>query len=135
MRFIEQLQDAMKKQIANRKARSQLILQLAQDNANEDCRKIIDALPKENPSLEDMINACPKVVTGSHNMDMFANTITAAVKQTPHCYRCGQQGRVKVNWSHQSIPQGTFQRQPQMYWTQVVSDQRPNMVCPALRPA
>lgn len=75
-----------------------------------DCRKIIDALPKENPSLEDMINACAKVGTGSHNMDMLANTIIAAVKQTPHCYRCGQ-GHVRANCPQQSTPQGTFQGQ------------------------
>ncbi|RMC21723.1 hypothetical protein DUI87_02592 [Hirundo rustica rustica] len=48
----------------------------------------------KNPSLEDMINACAKVGTGSHNMDMLANTIMAAVKQTPHCFKCGQQGHI-----------------------------------------
>lgn len=50
----------MEKQIANSKARNQLILQLARENANKDCRKVTDALPKVNPSLEEIINACAK---------------------------------------------------------------------------
>lgn len=53
MQFIEYLQDAMEKQIINSKARGQLILQLARDNTNKDCRKIRDALPNENPSQEE----------------------------------------------------------------------------------
>ncbi|KAL2303205.1 hypothetical protein Nmel_010669, partial [Mimus melanotis] len=71
------------------------ILQSARDNAIEDCRKIIDALPKENPSLGHMINPCAKVGTSSHNMGMLANIITASVKSTPQCYKSGQQGHLK----------------------------------------
>lgn len=102
--FIERLQDAVEKQIANSDTRSLLILRLARDNANEDCRKIIDALPKENLSLEDMINACAKVGTMSHSMDMLANAMAAAMKtfhkQTLRCYKCEQQGHMKVNPYH-----------------------------------
>lgn len=97
----------MKKQIANGEARSQLILQLAQDNVNQDCKKVIDALPKDNPYLEEMINAFAKVGTGSYNVDLLANSITAAMKLTPCCYK----GHLKVNCPHKSIPQGTFQGQ------------------------
>ncbi|KAL2305551.1 hypothetical protein Nmel_007546 [Mimus melanotis] len=52
------------------------------DNASEDSRKAIDSLPKKNPSLEEMINACVNVRTGSYNMDMLANSITAAMWTT-----------------------------------------------------
>lgn len=115
MQFIERLQDAVEKQIANSDTRSLLIVRLAQDNANEDCKQIIDALPKENPSLEDMINACTKVGTVSHSMDMLANAMAAAMKplhkQTLRCYKCGQQGHMKVNCPYQSIPRRMFQGQ------------------------
>lgn len=100
----------MEKQIANSEAMGQLILQLAQDNANQDCRKVTEALPKDNPSLEETINGFAKVGTGSCNMGLLANSITAAVKPTPHCYKCGQ-GHSKVNCPHKSIPQRTFQGQ------------------------
>lgn len=39
MQFIELMQDAMEKQIATNDAKVQLILQLAIDNSNDDCRK------------------------------------------------------------------------------------------------
>lgn len=97
MQFTERLQDAMENQIANSNARSLLIVRLAQDNANEDCSKIIDALPEENPSLEDMINACAKVGTISHSMAMLANAMAAAMKplheETLRCYKCGWTAR------------------------------------------
>ncbi|KAL2295251.1 hypothetical protein Nmel_018414 [Mimus melanotis] len=97
MHFIERLQDTMEKQIANEDARNHVLLQLAQDNANEDCRKIISALPKENPSLEEIINACTRVGTALHNMDMLANSFAAALRLRVHCFICGQPGHVKAN--------------------------------------
>lgn len=108
MQFIEDLQDAMEKQIAYSKARNQLIIQLAQDNPNEDCRKAIYLLSKENLSLEEMINACAKVGTESYNMDLLANSLTSAVRLTLHWYRCGQQGHRKANCPHKSILLGHF---------------------------
>lgn len=57
----------MEKQIINTEVRKQLILQLAKDNANEDCWKILELLPNENPSLDEMINACNNTfINGLH---------------------------------------------------------------------
>ncbi|KAL2309112.1 hypothetical protein Nmel_005294, partial [Mimus melanotis] len=53
---MERLRDAVDKQITNNDAISQLILQLAWDNANEDCKRAINLLPKENPSLNRLID-------------------------------------------------------------------------------
>lgn len=87
----------MEKQTVNIETRSNLILQLAKDNANEDCWRIIELLPNENPSPDEMINACTKVRSNSHNMSLLADSVAAAVKLTPRCYRCGQQDHLKVN--------------------------------------
>lgn len=51
LQFTERLQDAVEKQIAHAEVRNHLILQLAKDNANEDCGKVIEVLPNENPSV------------------------------------------------------------------------------------
>lgn len=49
---------------------------------SKDCRKIIDALAKEDPPLEDTINICTKIGIGSYNIGMLANSITAPAKLT-----------------------------------------------------
>lgn len=111
LQFIERLQDAMEKQITNIEARNHLILQLARDNANEDCQKIIELLPNESLSLNDMINACSKVGSHSHNMILLADSIAAAVRASPQYYKCGQQGRLKMNCPCKSASMGTCQGQ------------------------
>lgn len=88
----------MKKQITNIEARNQLILQLTKDNANEDCQKIIELLPNENLSLNEMINACAKVGSQSHNAALLANSIVIAVKLALQCCKCGQQGHFRTNF-------------------------------------
>lgn len=79
IQFIERLRDAMDKQMINNDARNQLILQLAWDNANEDCKRAIDLLPKENPSLSESIDVCAKVRTDSYNMALLADSFAATV--------------------------------------------------------
>ncbi|TRZ08878.1 hypothetical protein HGM15179_018227, partial [Zosterops borbonicus] len=51
-----------------------------EDNDNEDCQKVIELLRNENPSLNELINACAKVGSNSHNMTMLADSIAASVK-------------------------------------------------------
>lgn len=80
----------MEKQIVNAEIRNNLVLQLAKDNANEDCQKVIELIPNENPSLNDLINACAKVRSDTHKMTMLADSITPIVKVTPQCFKCGQ---------------------------------------------
>ena len=69
----------------------------------------MNALPQENPSLEEMINARAKVA--SHNMDMLANSITAALRLRVHCFNCGQQGHMKANCPKKSASQKKAQGQ------------------------
>ncbi|KAF4791168.1 hypothetical protein TURU_133462 [Turdus rufiventris] len=86
-------------------------MKLARDYASEECRKIINTLPKENPSLEEMINACAKVGTASHNMEVLANSFAAAVIPRVQCFNCGQQGHVKANYPYKSTLQKKVQGQ------------------------
>lgn len=59
-----------------------------------------------------MIKACIKVESGSHNIDILANTKKVnTLKVTPQCYRCGQQGHMKMNCPHKSASSGKFQGQ------------------------
>lgn len=72
----------MEKQIVNNDAKNQLILLLTRDNANEDCRKATDLLPRENPSLNEMINACAKAGTVSYKMVLLADFLAAAMSSS-----------------------------------------------------
>lgn len=97
MQFIECLRDAMENQVADDYAKNLLILQLARDNTNDECTKAIDLLPKENPTLEEMINTCAKVGNVSHQITMLAESIATVAKVTHHCSRCRQQGHGKTD--------------------------------------
>lgn len=72
-----------------------------------------------------MINACAKVGSESYNMSLLADCIAAAVKLTYQCYRCGQQGQLRVNCPHKPTLVGTFQGQRDVnidsYWWETQS--------------
>ncbi|XP_050830686.1 uncharacterized protein LOC108964007 [Serinus canaria] len=110
--FIERLKDAMEKQIANDEAKNLLIRALARSNANEDCKKAIDLLPRRNPSLDEMIDACAEVGTVSYEMTLLVSSLAAAL--LPKCYGCGQLGHMKANCPRRYQSWGTHQRQRAM---------------------
>ncbi|XP_037994398.1 uncharacterized protein LOC119701599 [Motacilla alba alba] len=104
--FIERLKDALDKQIENDNAKKLLMLLLAQSNANEDCRKAIDLLPRENPSLDEMIQACAEVGTPSY---LLADSLAAALRSW-QCYGCGQLGHIKAYCPYRYNSLGTRQQ-------------------------
>uniref|UniRef100_A0A8C8E6V1 CCHC-type domain-containing protein n=1 Tax=Otus sunia TaxID=257818 RepID=A0A8C8E6V1_9STRI len=71
----------------------------ATDNANEDCRRVIAVLHSANPSFVEMIDACSKVGTATHQMETLAKTVAVAVRGDRPCYGCGQTGHFKKNCS------------------------------------
>ncbi|XP_056179595.1 endogenous retrovirus group K member 6 Gag polyprotein-like [Falco biarmicus] len=85
--FVENLQHAVASQVFDPHLRDMLVRQLAKDNANIDCQKVIEGLPGE-PSLEAMISACDKVGTVEHKL-----TVLAAMQMK--CYSCGKLGHRK----------------------------------------
>ncbi|XP_064568381.1 endogenous retrovirus group K member 7 Gag polyprotein-like [Zonotrichia leucophrys gambelii] len=90
LQFAEKLAAAIEKQVDDETLREKLCVQLAKENANPDCRKIIDTLPGE-PTLSEMVTACSKVGSVEHKMAALA----AVLRPSAKCYNCGQQGHVK----------------------------------------
>ncbi|XP_057879888.1 endogenous retrovirus group K member 5 Gag polyprotein-like [Melospiza georgiana] len=90
LQFAEKLAAAIEKQVDDETLRDKLCVQLAKENANPDCRKIIDTLPGE-PTLSEMVTACSKVGSVEHKMAALA----AVLRPSAKCYNCGQQGHVK----------------------------------------
>ncbi|XP_030816934.1 endogenous retrovirus group K member 9 Gag polyprotein-like [Camarhynchus parvulus] len=65
--FVRKFADALEKQIEDDALREKLCKQLAQCNANSQCKRIIAALPG-SPSLVDMVNACAWVGSVGHTV-------------------------------------------------------------------
>lgn len=69
--FVEKIAAALEKQVEDDNLRQILCKKLAKDNANEDCRQIIEALLGD-PKLTDMVQACSKVGSVDYKMSALA---------------------------------------------------------------
>uniref|UniRef100_A0A8C3DMF3 Retroviral nucleocapsid Gag protein p24 C-terminal domain-containing protein n=1 Tax=Corvus moneduloides TaxID=1196302 RepID=A0A8C3DMF3_CORMO len=69
--FVEKVAASLEKQVEDDGLRQLLLRQLVRDNANEECRKIIDALPGD-PEVTDMVEACAKVGSGNQRRSALA---------------------------------------------------------------
>ncbi|XP_027526947.1 endogenous retrovirus group K member 21 Gag polyprotein-like [Neopelma chrysocephalum] len=92
LKFVEHIAVSLEKQVDDEVLRQALLKQLAKDNVNKNCQKIIDALPG-NPSVAHMVSACSKVGTMDHQMTALA----AILRPTPQCYNCNREGHLKAN--------------------------------------
>ncbi|KAJ7423429.1 hypothetical protein BTVI_09727 [Pitangus sulphuratus] len=99
--FVERLLAAIEKQVYDASLREVLVKQLARDNANADCQKIIDALPGD-PSLDDMVQACSKVGSVDHKMTALANAMAAVTTTGHRCASCSKKGYQKTEYSQKS---------------------------------
>ncbi|KAG8142865.1 hypothetical protein E2320_006052 [Naja naja] len=95
--FINRLQTALERQIQNQAARQELLIKLAFEHANEDCKKVLQPLSGNQ--------ACRVVGTTSHNMSALAAAITSSmpasntqvfpVVKHGNCFNCGKPGHFK----------------------------------------
>ncbi|TRZ11339.1 hypothetical protein HGM15179_015769 [Zosterops borbonicus] len=137
--FVERIAAALEKQVEDDTLRQILCKQLAKDNANDNCRKIIESLPGD-PTLTDMVQACSKVGSVDYKMSALAAVLQPAQK----CCGCGQQRHVKCKQKQSCVPR-TAQRSrgdggfrstgvSQVLWTACISNQRPQMTCTLILP-
>lgn len=71
LQFVEKIAASIEKQTDDENLRQVLCKELARDNENEDCQKIIEALPGD-PSVLEMVTVCSKVGTVQHKMAALA---------------------------------------------------------------
>ncbi|XP_058664046.1 endogenous retrovirus group K member 8 Gag polyprotein-like [Ammospiza nelsoni] len=95
LQFAEKLAAAIEKQVDDETLRDKLCVLLAKENANPDCRKIIDTLPGE-PTLSEMVTACSKrppvsalnqssPKLGALGRNQMGALGTPSAPQTPEC--------------------------------------------------
>ncbi|KAL2298254.1 hypothetical protein Nmel_015241 [Mimus melanotis] len=99
--FVEKIVAALEKQVEDDNLRQLLCKQLAKDNANVDCLKIIQALPGD-PSLTDMIQACATVGTIDHEITTIAAAVWQQQKLSGVVTRSKGKRMVKSRKSHSS---------------------------------
>lgn len=104
MDFVDRLQSAIEKQVENLTLREDMLKELAKANANESCKRIINALPfHPPPTLQQMIETCTRATnTEQHDTQMKRGGIPPPVtvlapaqqqnKQDWMCSRCGKKG-------------------------------------------
>ncbi|XP_061873531.1 uncharacterized protein LOC133628740 [Colius striatus] len=100
MTFLDRLRAALDR-IPNMSAevKAEIGLHLAVANANHDCKKILQALPR-TATLVDMIEACSRVGSSAHLAEAMATALKPLVQahkgdRRPKCFNCGKIGHVK----------------------------------------
>ncbi|PKU44836.1 endogenous retrovirus group k member 5 gag poly [Limosa lapponica baueri] len=99
IKFLDRLQNRVERQVDNRAARDILMKQLAFENANADCHKVLQTIKNANPSITEMIKACQEISPETHEMSLLADALstqlTVGAAQKADCYNCGKPGHLK----------------------------------------
>ncbi|XP_044865261.1 endogenous retrovirus group K member 21 Gag polyprotein-like isoform X3 [Mauremys mutica] len=96
--FVDRLKEAVQRQIDNPDAQVELLLRLAYEQSNADCRKILQTIiHRPNYTLADMLQACAEVGTQTHAMALLAGAIRQAPAGPGQASRAGGFGSTRVN--------------------------------------
>lgn len=94
--FLDRLKNSLEKQVDNKQVRALVFQQVAIENANADCQKVLRTL--QNPITEDMINACMNIGTHQHQITLAAQAFAVVSLNQQHlCYGCNQYGHICKN--------------------------------------
>lgn len=102
IKFIDRLKDTIDKQVDFPRAKEERLNKLAVSNANENCKKIIRALPPDpEPTIHQMVETCSRLTTTEHIVAMaagkgVAEAFVAQNKQNMQCCKCNELGHLKV---------------------------------------
>ncbi|XP_051654731.1 uncharacterized protein LOC127476184 [Manacus candei] len=77
-KFLDRLQASLERQIDNDEAREMLFKQFAYENANSDCRRALQSIPKRDQcTLAELVRACQDVGSVNHHTDSLATALAA----------------------------------------------------------
>uniref|UniRef100_A0ABM5GDA5 Gag polyprotein n=1 Tax=Pogona vitticeps TaxID=103695 RepID=A0ABM5GDA5_9SAUR len=92
--FVDKLKVAISRQLDNVEAQSELLLKLAYENANADCKKALrGVISKEPYELADMLRACAEVGSKAHEMALLAVALRGG---KGNCFNCKKPGHFKA---------------------------------------
>lgn len=86
----------------NEEAWEVLLKNLAIENANKDCQKVL--LPLFSPTLLEMVDMYSKIGTMQHQCNMMASAFTAMKLNSQHSFTCGRLGHLCWNCHNKKAP-------------------------------
>ncbi|CAM4538580.1 unnamed protein product [Lepidochelys olivacea] len=93
MDFTSRLQEAILRQVDDPAAVQEILLKMAVENANKDCRRALQAAQAAGVlELSDVLRACQNIGTQAHKAGVLAAALRKSGKEGKHCYRCGKEG-------------------------------------------
>ncbi|CAM5132864.1 unnamed protein product [Eretmochelys imbricata] len=105
MDFTNRLQEAILRQVANPAAAQEILLKTVVENANEDCRRALQAAQASGIlELSDMLQACQNIGTQAHKAGVLATALRKSGKEGKHCYRCGKEGHFQQECRSSTAP-------------------------------
>ena len=94
--FIDRLQEVIQKHIENQEAAYTLVLQLDYENANNDCKAVLNLLKLITTDISQFIKAFQNVGMEQHQTTLLAAAIRGKIK----CFNCGRLGH--THWECQN---------------------------------
>ncbi|XP_077669993.1 uncharacterized protein LOC144263152 [Eretmochelys imbricata] len=105
MDFTNRLQEAILRQVDSPAAAQEILLKMAVENANEDCRRALQAAQAAGIlELSDMLRACQNIGTQAHKAGVLAAALRKSGKEGKRCYRCGKEGTFSGSAAHRRRP-------------------------------
>lgn len=98
--FVDRLQEAIARQIDNDQAQNELLVKLAYENANTDCKRILTPIVhRQGYTLADMLTACAEVGSKHHEMALLAAALQGGrrpgTKPMGNCFNCNKPGHFR----------------------------------------
>ncbi|XP_068251415.1 endogenous retrovirus group K member 8 Gag polyprotein-like [Nyctibius grandis] len=98
--FIGHLQTALSRQIDDENAVEMLLLHVAYENANADCKKILAPLRNSSKSIAEFIKACQNIGSEEHRATLLASALAQQLvvgQAEVKCFECNQMGHIRKN--------------------------------------
>ncbi|CAM4547934.1 unnamed protein product [Lepidochelys kempii] len=105
MDFTNRLQEAILRQVDSPAAAQEILLKMAVENANEDCRHALQAAQASGIlELSDMLRACQNIGTQAHKAGVLAAALRKSEKEGKRCYCCGKEGHFQRECRSSAAP-------------------------------
>nr|XP_048676487.1 endogenous retrovirus group K member 9 Gag polyprotein-like [Caretta caretta] len=105
MDFTNRLQEAILRQVDSPAGAQEILLKMAVENANEDCRPALQAAQASGIlELSDMLRACQNIGTQAHKAGVLAAALRKSRKEGKRCYRCGKEGHFQRECRSSAAP-------------------------------
>ena len=71
---------------------------LAYDNANSECKNVIQPLKAQGDPVEEYLKVCQDIGSEPNKIQLLAQALSKANKKTAmRCHQCGKLGHIKID--------------------------------------